>query len=71
MTFTVTIVDPSEKTSRFVDQIYAIAKPEVPKQIRGGVYEFTVPMSRTIEVQRRLNDISPGDVEVKLGRGEP
>ncbi len=70
MTFTVTIVDPSEQTSRFVDQIYAIASPEVPKQIRGGVYQFTVPMNRTMEVHKRLDNISPGDVEVRLGKGD-
>ncbi len=68
MTYTVTVVDAGEeKAIRFVDMIYAIAKPAKVFQIRGGIYRFTVPLERDVEVSKRLDNLSPGDIEVRVG----
>ncbi len=48
MTFTVTINDPSEKTSNLVDWIYKIMKPAVPVQNPGGVYTADIEAERAV-----------------------
>ncbi len=67
MTLTVTINDPTHaQASKWADWIYAVCKPAVPQQTRGGVYFVDIEAERVGQVFLDLSELSPGDISVRV-----
>ncbi len=66
MTLTVTINDPTHaQASKWADWIYAVCRPAVPLQTRGGVYKVDIEAERVSQVYIDLSELSPGDISVR------
>ncbi len=67
MTLTITINDPTHaRASTWADWIYAVCKPAVPKQTRGGVYKVDIEAERVGQVFLDISELSPGDISVRV-----